>query len=135
MKGVLILLIVIVLGIIVWMATSRGNSTSGSTARENNAAMTCRSDQTVLTGVLGIGVNYSANVNAALKDSEGRTVIPTNREQSEIEGDDFESLSYVAPRVQVGRYTVEITHEGDVIETYTLNLTRSDSPVLTVICP
>src|SRR5687768_15663509 len=77
---------------------------SSSSRSTGSQVVNCVSDQTVLTGVVGIGLNHSANVTANLKDSGGRTIIPSSTIESEHDGWELVTKTYLEGRVTTGSY-------------------------------
>ena len=127
----LILAIVVVFSTLLLVACA-SRSTSGSSSV---VGISCQSEETKVSNYTGIGINFTQNVGARLKDSDGSVVLPSDsRDRVTDSGIAFSALIYFEPTITPGKYTVEILDGYRVIKTYTLSVERNSSPVLTVSC-
>ena len=127
----LILAIVVVFSTLLLVACA-SRSTSGSSSV---VGISCQSEETKVSNYTGIGINFTQNVGARLKEADGSVVFPSDSENRVTDnGIEFSTLLYNDSVITPGKYTVEILDGYSVIKTYTLSVERNLTSMLSVLC-
>lgn len=113
-----------------------GGGTSSSSSGGSGRGLSCSSEQETISdiGYTAIGVTYSDNVQATLTNARGVTIRPARTETGTTSnGIDYASDIY-GTALPAGRYTVEVSSQGELLESYTISIQTGDSKMLTVLC-
>lgn len=115
----------------VLLCACSGRTTGSSTG--NSTGVSCSDSRETFTGYVGIGVNFTSNVQARLRDRQNRILVPYSSQNGTTQGGTaYTSEAY--NNLALGTYTVEVLYQGRVLETHAVTVTAQESPVITILC-
>ncbi len=103
----------------------------------DEGGLRCVMERTTTDRYHGLGVCYTANVHAVLKDAAGRVFTPSYHGMDTTDaGTHFWTDVYLEDRIAPGVYIVEVRRcaVGCLVEQYPVQVSEAESPVLTIVC-